>query len=161
MNCTGEKISLTSWRVISVSNGAQNTSHTKVAASMNIGLIKCRYVLNSKRETGVVWLTKNVINQGLLSKEVHDPWREVALEAPSGWDVDLEPRVSEGTSHDTAASGMPGDVERVLLRSCIDVGSISSKPVRRIKDGCLINRSAVVVGQRCVERPVPVSESPV
>lgn len=124
---------------------------------VDVGLIKTGHVLNSERETGVVWLAQDVIDQSRLSKVVHDPWGEITLEASDRWDIDLELGVSEGTSHDTAATGMTCDIERILVRGRFNIGSISSKSVRGIKDGRLKDGSAVVVGDRCVERPIPVS----
>lgn len=87
-----------------------------------------------------------MINQGLLGKEVHDPWCEITLEAISRWDIDFESRVGKGTSHNTAAASTAGDVRRVLVRSRFHIGPISPKSVCGVKDGCLIDGSAIVVG---------------
>lgn len=124
---------------------------------MDVRLVKARHVLNGKGETGVVWLTQNMIYQGLLSKVIHDPRSEVALEAPRRWDVDLEIRESEWPCQDAATACMTSDVERILFGSRFDIGSISSKSVGRVKDGCLVDGCAVVVDCRCVKRPIPVS----
>lgn len=124
---------------------------------MDIRLVETRHVLNGKGKTGVVGLTRDVIDQGLLSKVVHDPRGEVALQASRRWYVDFEARVSEGTSRDTAATSMTSDVQWILLGSCFNIRSISPESVCGIKYGCLVDGSAAIVGQRCVERPIPVS----
>ena len=114
---------------------------------MDVRLIESRHILNSKGEAGVVWLTQNVINKGLLGEIIHDPRRKVALETSRRWDIDLETRISEGTSRDTPTTSATGDVERILVRRCFHVGSISPESICGIKDGCLVDGSAVVVGR--------------
>lgn len=116
-----------------------------MTASVDIWLVKARHVFNSECETGVVGLAQDVINQALLSKVVHDPRGEIALEASRRWNVDLEVWVGEGTIHDAAATSMAGDVERILVRGCFNVRSVSSKPVFGIEDGSLKDGGAFVI----------------
>lgn len=115
-----------------------------------------------KRKARVVWLSKHHVHIIRVAKPVHDKSGEVALEAAGLCHVDAEVGLCERAVLDAAAASVTHgiEVEDVVFRCDLDKGAVASEAYGGRKDVCLKDGGGMVVGQRRIARPVPVSVRP-
>lgn len=125
-------------------------------ASVDVRLREARDPLERTCVARVIRLARHVVDIALQREAVHDPRREIPLQAAGQPDIDLESRVREGPVADAAAARPPCQVQRVLLGRGLNPGTVAAEAGDGIKDFRLEDGRAVFVC-RCVERPVPVT----
>ena len=95
--------------------------------------------LNGKGKVGVGLCGKDLVNQGLPCKEVHNPGDKVALQAVGGWVVDSELVLGKRTVGDAASTGTASQAERVLGGRVgeFNPSAITAETTISVEDACL------------------------
>jgi hypothetical protein len=106
--------------------------------AVNVRLIESRDTFQCECEASVVWLCKNFLHEFSIGEGVHDGWNEVATKAVTSREVKHEFFRNKWAIRNTAAAGVAGDVERILLRSGRDVGAIATETSVWIEDSRIV-----------------------
>lgn len=142
--------------MVRITSLAQSTSDTEVAAAVDVGYGEAGLAFDRLGKAGVVFLSKDVVDELLVRPNIDQGRDKIALQAVRRREVDHELLGYKRSVLDAAATCSANNAEGVCLRCGFNLDAVTAEsciwlPDLRVEDA----RRLRILGLG-VQRPVPV-----